>query len=425
MNLIRFAKNSIQSFRLVYGLVQAEWRPKLEIPELEKLDRKDVLELVDWELKQGEEQQKMFGVGSWPLLVGLGGTVWAVASLPILSTAQTAGVSLAFVLLESTLVALRVLWSIATRTPEAFDINRAMRTSIIAGADTNASPVLSIFQCSLMLIATQCWSEPTLRLAAACVSGVLILSMTGSLLALAMFRLDVHIVTRRKSHSRKSVRVIYLTTAYLMTSISVPIIAWVWVSFLQKYPPLVDWEVAGLFVAAAYLLRKLLTSQAQARHQNFLRLLRRDLVLGFETASGAALKIAWRLSGFPTDVYVKARFQGLLKELQEYETLLKTQADQIAKALENLETANEQEKAVVCSAAQKFLKAQLRGGVAGQAGAMVNMRAELFFTFAGEEAKTSEDYRRWKSAQSEVEAAGRHYEKLYSKLELCLKEITG
>ncbi len=398
-----------------------ESRPKLDIQELEKVTRSEVMELVDWELKQGEERQKLFGVGSWSLLVGLAGTIWATASLPTLGAASLGRVALAFVLLESSLAALRTVWTAATKTPEMLDLNRALRMSIVGGTETNVSPALSIFQSGLLLMATLCWNEPQMKIASGCVCSLLLLSILGNALVLVLLRVDFPIIVWPNTNPSRHLRPIFITTGYVVIAIAVPLIAWGWTGATSRFPPLLDWQVAGLVVAGAYLLRQLLSSQAQARHQDFLRHLRRDLALGFETPSQAAEKMAWRLSGFPAEIYVKGRFRALTAELKTLKALLDKASEQIEKAVEDLKKPDNVKIEIVRTAAARFFADQIKGSTGRNFGLMGNSQAALFFAIGGDAAKGTEDFKKWDATRLEAEAAGKRYEKAYQELEVLLQ----
>ncbi len=423
--VISFFRNNFFVFGEVRRAFQKEVRPKLEIPELEKVTREELLKLVDWELKQGEDRQKLFGVGSWSLLVGLAGAVWATASLPVLKDAELGAVALAFFLLESTLIALRVVWTAATRSPEAMDVDRSFRASIAGGADTNIAPVLSIVQSLLLLLAAFCWNDEMLRIAFYSVCGVLILSFLGQLFLLLFLKLDIQIILSRTSSEGQLLRPFLLYGLFVVLSVSVPVITWGWVGVNGKPPHLGDWQLAGLVVAAAYLLRQLLSSQAQARHQDFLRHLYRDLVLGFETPNGAAIKIAWRLSGFPTNIYIAGRFRALTSQHNQFQKFLEEQIPQLEAAVADLKNAEGEARETLRRAAANFLASRLPGRTAAGAGAMADMQAVLFLAFAGKAAKNSDGYKDWENSRKQVEVIGRGYEQAYAELQVLVNPNNG
>lgn len=401
----------------IHRQLRREARPKLDIPELEKVTQPEILELVDWELKQAEDQQKLFGVGSWSLLVGLAGTIWATASLPILKEAKIELVAVAFVLLESSLAMLRFVWTTATRSPEALDTNRALRTSIIAGADTNIGPMLSIFQNSVMFLAALVWIKAGHSTAALMICLTLTLCIVGNLIGLAFLRLDIHIAQRKPSQKAASKNLsVYITTVFLLLALAVPAIGWIAVQSSGELPPLANWQVAGLLVAAAYLLRQFLSSKAQARHQDFLRHLRRDLVLGFAKPPEAALKLAWQLSGFPTEVYVRGRLRALTSELGVVEGMLTKSAEQIKNAIADVKGAEEGEKAKICSVAANFLQNQVQAQTASKFGDMGKSQADIFLGVFGDDAKRSADYKNWEAAHQKLDAIGKAYAQSYQEL---------
>jgi hypothetical protein len=416
--------NPVKEFsRLISGIkeirqqLQREARPKLDIPELERVTQAEVVQLVDWELKQAEEQQKLFGVGSWPMLVGLAGIVWATVSLPALKEAKLELVAIAFLLAESSLALLRILWTTATRSPEALDTNRALRTSIIAGADTNITPLLSIFQNGVMLMAASVWIGTGHANAGLTIFAALTLCLVGNLLGWYFLRLDIHIAQKKPNHNSitKSIETCF-TAIYLLLAAVAPIVGWLAVQLGGSLPSMANWQLAALLVAAAYLLRQLLSSKAQARHQGFLRNLRRDLVLGFVKPPDAALKLAWQLSGFPTEIYVRGRLRALTQELGVVEELLAKSAEQLKIAIEDVRTASDVEKAKVCGVAAKFLQNQVQAQMAAKLGEMGKSQADIFLSVFGEDARKSPDYRNWESAHQKLGTTGKAYARVYQEL---------
>lgn len=397
--------------------LQREARPKLDIPELEKITQSEVVGLVDWELKQAEEQQKLFGVGSWPMLVGLAGIIWATVSLPALKDAKLELVAIAFLLSESSLALLRILWTTATRSPEAHDTNRALRTSIIAGADTNIAPLLSIFQNSVMLLAASVWigtGNPTAGLA---IFAALALCIVGNLLGWYFLRLDIHIAQKKPNQNSKTkTTATCFTVVYLILASIAPIVGWLAVQSGGNLPPMANWQLAALLVAAAYLLRQLLSSKAQARHQDFLRHLRRDLVLGFIKPPDAALKLAWQLSGFPTEIYVRGRLRALTKELGMVEDRLAKSAEQIKIAIEDVKNSKDGKRAITCDGAARFLQDQVHAQIAIKIGEMGKSQADIFLGVFGEDAKKFSDFKNWESAHQKLDAIGKAYAQSYQEL---------
>lgn len=417
LNLVKGFPRLISGIKAVRQQLQHEARPKLDIPELEKITQAEVVGLVDWELKQAEEQQKLFGVGSWPMLVGLAGIVWATVSLPALKEAKLELVAIAFLLAESSLALLRILWTTATRSPEALDINRALRTSIIAGADTNIAPLLSIFQNGVLLLAASVWIGTGHANAGLTIFAALTLCLVGNLLGWYFLRLDIHIGPKRPTHNSitKSIQTCF-TAIYLLLAAVAPIVGWLAVQLGGSLPPMANWQLAALLVAAAYLLRQLLSSKAQARHQGFLRHLRRDLVLGFVKPPDAALKLAWQLSGFPIEIYVRGRLRALTQELGTVEELLAKRAEQIKLAIADVKNSPDGEKEKVCSNAAKFLRDQVQAQIAIKFVEMGKSQADIFLSAFGDEAKKSADYKNWESAQQKLGTTGKAYARDYQEL---------
>jgi len=417
INFLTSFPRLISALNEVRKRFQQEARPELDIPELEKVTQSEVLELVDWELKQAEDQQKLFGVGSWSLLVGLAGTIWATASLPALKESNVELVAIVFLLFESSLAFLRIAWTTATRSPEALDTNRTLRTSIIAGTDTNTAAMLSIFQNGVMFLATLFWFKAGHFTAAWIMCIILALCILGNIVGLAFLHLDIHIAPKSSNRKRNPKSLLLCITAiHLLLALALPSIGWLTIQNSEELPPLPNWQVAGLLVAAAYLLRQFLSAKAQARHQAFLRDLRRDLVLGFEVPSNAALQLAWRLSGFPTKIYVRGRLRALTKELCMIEDALNKCIEQIKLAIAAVKNAKDEERATICTAASKFLQDQLQGRTAAKVGEMGKSQAEVFLALFGDDAKKFEDYKNWEIAQQKLDAVGKSYEQIYQEL---------
>lgn len=53
---------NIAHLKLMLKSIEAEIEPDLDIPELSKISRAEMIELIDWELKGVTEAQKTFGV---------------------------------------------------------------------------------------------------------------------------------------------------------------------------------------------------------------------------------------------------------------------------------------------------------------------------------------------------------------------------
>ena len=130
--------------------------------------------------------------------------------------------------------------------------------------------------------------------------------------------------------------------------------------------------------------------------------------------------MAWHLSGFPADIYVKGRFRALTNELNRFHAGLEEQTGQIELAVNDMKKAVGEAREKVRIRATEFLATRLHGSILGRAGVMGSSQAETFLALAGADAKKTEEFKNWDEAQKKVEAAGKRYEKAYQELQTLL-----
>jgi hypothetical protein len=188
-----------------------------------------------------------------------------------------------------------------------------------------------------------------------------------------------------------------------------PISIWGWAISLQLLPKMEELRLAGLLVAAGYLLRLLLVSNAQSRHQPFLEQLRRDVALGLVTPEKGALKLSWRVSDLPRDVYIRGRIRALVEELTAIDVNLRSGVEKLQKGAKTFQELPLEKQSSQINLMSKWLESFLESDSARKSGQVVQFRAWAFLALAKNQAKETEEYLKLEAVHKSVEVLGNEY----------------
>ena len=150
MNILTRVNSLLDRFR-------TESEPDLKVSEFSRIEKKEVIELIDWELRRIDEAKKTFGVSSWSLVVGFAGVVWALAAIPSLNSVDSRQILWSFFLLDSTLIAGANLWQLAIGTDNDIFAGRAVKSSVVGGLALAPSLVSEGLRFVLLFASTFAW----------------------------------------------------------------------------------------------------------------------------------------------------------------------------------------------------------------------------------------------------------------------------